>query len=82
MALASALRSMVVLLGLALAGCAGTSLPNFHYPGPADYQRRQAEKFDPYPENDIAPPVEGGRPPGYEQPRPEWIRAREEMPKL
>jgi hypothetical protein len=80
MALVAPLRWLVVVTLLALAGCAGTATPNWHYPGSAEYQRRQAERFDPYPENDIAPPVEGGRPQGYQTPRAEVTRARQQLP--
>ena len=39
-------------------------------------QRRQVQRFDPYPDNDIAPSVEGGRPPDFGQQLNETQRAR------
>ena len=39
-------------------------------------ERDQAVRFDPYPDNDIGPKVDGGRPPGYGQQLPETVRSR------
>jgi hypothetical protein len=51
------------------AGCAGTALPNWLNPGPTKYQVGQAESYDPYPDPTIGPPIVGGRPIGYLDPR-------------
>lgn len=68
---------LLVAVALAAAGgCRGTRLPNWCYPGPADYQQNAAQRFDPYPENDVGPPVDGGRPMQYETPVAEPSRAR------
>jgi hypothetical protein len=52
------------------------SPPNFFNPGPARDQQMRAQRFDPYPENDVGPEVVGGRPLGYQKPIPEPSRAR------
>jgi hypothetical protein len=39
-------------------------------------EQRQAVQFDPYPDDDIGPKVDGGRPPGYGQQLPEAVRSR------
>jgi hypothetical protein len=79
---------LVAAIAIGLAGCSSsretkpaqnagyTATPNWRAPGNADQQQRRAERFDPYPDNNIAPAVAGGRPPGFEQPLPETDRAR------
>jgi hypothetical protein len=71
---------VLLLLGAALltgaAGCSDMSPPDLFNAGPARYQQLRAERFDPYPENDIAPAVVGGRPLGYQKPIAEPSRAR------
>jgi hypothetical protein len=62
---------MVLLLAIALTGCETLGMPNWCNPPPASYQRDQARRFDPYPDPYIAPPILGGRPPGYMEPRQE-----------
>ncbi|QDT00195.1 hypothetical protein [Adhaeretor mobilis] len=66
---------------LALPAC-GPSLtrPQLNHPGPAQYQRARALQFDPYPPNDLAPEIVGGRPAGYAQPPNEVERARQHRP--
>jgi len=56
-------------------GCS-VSPPNWRHPGPAAYQRRRAEQFDPYPENEPGTAIVGARPRGYQKPPPEVLRAR------
>ncbi|MBL9084014.1 MAG: hypothetical protein JNK76_19510 [Planctomycetales bacterium] len=58
------------------AGCRGTAQPQIFGPGSAKYQQTQAQRFDPYPENDIGPRVEGARPDGYTTPPGEAYRGR------
>jgi hypothetical protein len=50
--------------------------PDWFNPGPAKYQQQRAQRFDPYPDNDIGPPVIGGRPPEFSRPPAETTRAR------
>lgn len=64
------------LLGGCLPGCCGLAPPNLHYPGPASFQQARAQVFDPYPENEPGPRIEGGRPLEYERPVAEVERAR------
>ena len=61
---------------LALAGCQSTAAPSLAHPGPAKAKQNQAVRFDPYPENEMGPPMVGVRPPDYENPIPEPARAR------
>jgi hypothetical protein len=71
---------LVVLVGM-LAGCSPTlQKPRLMSPGPAEYQRANAIQFDPYPQNDMGPPIDGGRPPGYAKPPNEVERARQYRP--
>lgn len=60
----------------ALAGCRGTLMPQLANPGSAGYQRYNALQYDPYPLDDVAPPVAGGRPKEYDRPIPEVKRGR------
>jgi fused signal recognition particle receptor len=50
--------------------------PDLAHPGPAYVQRSDAIQHDPYPLNDIAPEIVGGRPLAYQQPISEAERAR------
>jgi hypothetical protein len=61
---------------LALTGCKGTIMPQLASPGSAGYQRYQALQYDPYPLDDVAPPVAGTRPKEYDRPIPEVTRGR------
>lgn len=71
------LTASCLLLWMCLStGCQGLDRPRWFNPGPAEYQQRQAVRFDPYPDNDIGPPVVGGRPPSYSTQPPEVTRAR------
>ena len=40
-------------------------------PGTIGQQRQRAVVHDPFPKNDLGPPIMGGRPLGFEQPAPE-----------
>jgi hypothetical protein len=61
---------VALLLGCAMSGCADM-LPNWCHPGGAPYQRKEAQRFDPYPIPDAGPDVLGGRPEGFDKPRDE-----------
>jgi hypothetical protein len=71
---------MRALCGMAAVAClwiGGCGAPGYWYrPGPAAYLQAQAERFDPYPENEPGPRVEGSRPRDYQKPIPEVDRAR------
>lgn len=74
-------RPFILFALLAVAGCSYTiRKPNWAHPGPAPYQRGNATQFDPYPQNDMAPPIVGGRPAGYAKPPSEVERARQHQP--
>jgi hypothetical protein len=47
------------------------------YPPLVQQQRREAERLDPFPANDIAPVVEGARPREFTNPASTVQRARE-----
>ena len=71
-----AVRPVAIAILLACTGCAHTATPNWTNPGPATYQRSNALRFDPYPENDAGPAIVGARPPDYQNPPAEAGRAR------
>jgi hypothetical protein len=63
---------------LPMAACSPTiKKPQLLHPGPAPFQRANAEQFDPYPQNDVGPEIVGGRPPDYAIPRDEVTRANQ-----
>ena len=66
----------VGLLLVASSGCATTAMPSWSHPGPDAVQRRRALQYDPYPEAEIGPSVEGLRPREYDKPPPEASRGR------
>ncbi len=70
-----------VCASLVLTGCPKVRTPQWHSPGSAGYQRANALQFDPYPLDDVAPPVAGGRPREYDRPVPEVKRGQAYTPK-
>ncbi len=60
--------ALVCLLPLLSAGCADIAFPRLLHPGSEEYQQVRAERFDPYPLNDVGPPIVGGRPMAYDVP--------------
>ena len=68
---------MLLLLG----ACSPTiHKPRLLSPGPAWYQRGNAEQYDPYPLNDLGPPIVGGRPREFQKPYDQVRRARQQLP--
>ena len=60
-----------IVLSATLSACSGClSVPNLAHPGTEERQQARAQVFEPYPENDAGPPVVGGRPREYQDPRP------------
>ncbi|MEZ6072332.1 MAG: membrane or secreted protein [Pirellulales bacterium] len=57
-------------------GCGYFPAPRWFNPGPASYQRAEAEVFDPYPDPIMGPKIDGGRPIDYAHPTPEPERGR------
>jgi hypothetical protein len=56
--------------------------PSLENPGSAPYQRAEAIQHDPYPLDDVGPPIVGGRPLGYLQSVNEVERARMAAPRM
>jgi len=67
--------SLIAVL-VALPMCGGClAPPNILHPGTEANQQARAQMFEPYPDNEIGPPVVGGRPREYQEPRAEVTRA-------
>ncbi|QDU56251.1 hypothetical protein [Aeoliella mucimassa] len=76
--LASKLGVLALLLGTAVGCNPSVRTPRLYNPGPAGYQRYQADHYyDPYPLPDAGPEIVGGRPRDFQAPRPEVERARQ-----
>ena len=76
--LASKLGVLIFVLAPGLGCSPNIRMPRLYNPGPAAYQRYNAQEYtDPYPLPDEGPPVVGGRPRGFQIPRPEVERARQ-----
>jgi hypothetical protein len=69
------LAVFAAMLVAALAGCM-TDPVNWRQPGTMAEQQRRAIRLDPYPNNNIAPEIVGGRPREYQIDRSEVERAR------
>jgi hypothetical protein len=76
-------RWLLSLLVLTAIGCSadrssilGLSRPQWFHPGSLDYQRNTASLHDPFPDNDVAPEVVGGRPREFQKPLAEPVRNR------
>ncbi len=73
-------RLLAIAISLATAGavgCSGFSTPHLTSPPPsAEYQQKRAQRFDPYPETETAPAIDGGRPRDFDRALPETTRAR------
>jgi hypothetical protein len=67
---------LIVMVTLSLGvGCKGSQYAERFGLGTMDQQKAKAADFDPFPLNDIGPPVMGGRPRGFMDPLPEPKRA-------
>lgn len=74
--------SLFVLLLAICTGCGRYSHVNWRNPGTADMQRDRAlAQHDPYPDPELAPVVDGGRPLGYQTPPSEaaWLQRRDPL---
>ena len=61
-----------------LSACSPTlRRPQLFSPGPAPFQQYNATQFDPYPPNDVAPEIVGGRPIDFLKPPHEVERSRQ-----
>jgi len=67
--------ALIYLILLSATGC-GLQLPRLRSPGNLYQQQLRATFHDPYGQTDNAPEIEGGRPPTFEQPRPQSARSQ------
>ena len=65
----------ILLLNAAAIGCTGQH-PRLTHPGTIEQQRLRALVHDPYPDPDMGPKIDGGRPREFQQPLPEPVRNR------
>ena len=71
------LRILVSLATLAVVvGCQSLAGPDWGHPGSAAEQQRRAERFDPFPQDECGPPIEGARPREFQTPPAEVKRSR------
>lgn len=63
--------AVIAIACMVFTGCHMT--PNFGPQGTIGMQRNFAVLHDPFPSDDLGPPIVGGRPKGFEQP---WAEAR------
>ena len=76
--LAGKLGVLVLMLAPGLGCGPNVRMPRLYNPGPAGYQRYNAQQHsDPYPVPDAGPEVVGARPRGFQVPRPEVERSRQ-----
>ena len=71
--------ALVVIVSLGAVGCADIAVPRLLHPGTEEYQQTRAERFDPYPQPDVAPDIVGGRPLQYIKPAPLTERMQNEL---
>jgi hypothetical protein len=71
LSIAIAMSAACLLAG----GCAGQH-PNFWHPGTVQQQRLRATVHDPFPDPDMGPKIDGGRPREFQDPLPEPVRNR------
>jgi hypothetical protein len=62
--------SLIALSAVLPLCCGCLSMPNVAHPGTEARQQARAQVFEPYPENEMGPPVVGSRPREYQDPRP------------
>lgn len=75
-------RRLAALGLLALAGCAGTSMPTLTPRGSLAQQRASAQRWDPYPEEGTGPAISEGRPRDFDREIAETRRARWNPPRF
>ncbi len=77
----TSIRWSLLVVGLLIPGLTGCHLrPNFGPPGTIGEQRAKAIVHDPFPDNDIGPPIASGRPPGFDRPASEPKRLQSDNP--
>ncbi|MDZ4849881.1 MAG: hypothetical protein SGI77_11330 [Pirellulaceae bacterium] len=71
---------LLAFVTITVVGCKGSNAGSHRWggsqfgQGSIDRQKSRAVTFDPYPLNDIGPPIVGGRPREYANPLPEAAR--------
>lgn len=61
---------VLVCCSIAASGCSSSvARPNWMNPGSVAYQQQQALRYDPFPLDDLGPPIAGGRPRDFDRPR-------------
>jgi hypothetical protein len=69
---------VTAMVCLSLPACSSAvRKPQLEHPGRVELQRANAEVFDPYPENDLAPAIDGGRPREVGPPRNQVERSQQ-----
>jgi hypothetical protein len=79
----SAKLMLLIALTCGASGCLQDPLmgkPQLFEPGSEQIQQVRAQRFDPYPDVNVGPRVDGGRPDGYTQPPPESVRGTNKNP--
>lgn len=71
-------RCGFVLILVAATGCQNRF--NLSPPGTIGEQRARAQLYDPYPDNDLGPPIVGGRPLGFDRPSAQPRRLQQDNP--
>lgn len=67
---------MLILVGAPNSGCLTLATPQLLDPTPLAAQRSRAQQFDPFPENEPGPAIEGARPREFAKSIAEPRRAR------
>ena len=74
---ARTLAALVVVFAAGSLGCGSRfRVPNLFHPGSTGPQQYDAIYHDPYPLDDVAPEIVGGRPREYQRPVPQVTRSR------
>ena len=66
---------LIFVIAVVLTGC-NVSRPRLRAPGTIQQQRANARMFDPVPDQDAGPEVEGGRPKDFQEPLTDTERSR------
>jgi len=68
--------ALLLTAGLMTIGAGCVAPPRVFHPGSVQQQQARAQRFDPFPENDLGPAVVGARPREYSNPEPEVLRVQ------
>jgi len=70
-----AFRGLFLAIFVVATGC-NLAPPRILRPGPGPYQQQRATVHDPYPDVDLAPAFDGGRPRSFATPQSEPVRSK------